>query len=194
MLKKSTNRFSLQDKETKMYKFSFLRLFGLVLFAALGIFVLPTFGLSPQRLKLFVDMPTFTLVFGGTLALLLICEGQSTLRLFPSLVLALLTDRRERDEALIAVTTRCSNLLLLAGAIAMLTGFILVLANLNDPSKIGYSFAITLMGILYAATANAWLYLVRCWAGAGAPESDPPTPPDGIGPFSAACWLWRPVA
>jgi hypothetical protein len=100
------------------------------------------------RLAIFVDIPSALFVFGVLIGGLWACFG-------PGLAMQAfrrgLTGGGEANDLHVAVMARGYQLSWGAGLVGTLVGLVIILQNMDDPSKIGPGMAVGLLTVLYGA-------------------------------------------
>ncbi|MEN9360978.1 MAG: hypothetical protein RL095_2513 [Verrucomicrobiota bacterium] len=148
-------------------RFSFARYLGSVAAFILLYWACTWTGsaFDTSKFKLFYDMPSLLIVFGVSLAIVMARHGQDAWRrLLPAMFLSPCTRRQQADEELAKLVKTAIGSAWLSGGFGLLVGLILLLANLNDPTKLGGALAVSILCPLYAFVLHLWLFVTIGWA------------------------------
>jgi flagellar motor component MotA len=113
----------------------------------LMILLVPTAILGKGSLFLFIDVPSFLIVVGGTVGALLFSFGSG----FGTALRALFRASVDKHtlQTGIEFYDRAKTYLIAWGVIGFFLGMVLMLANLTDPDSLGPGLAVSLITVFY---------------------------------------------
>lgn len=130
-----------------------LRFVGLFLVLAL-LFGAVVYSGNPV---VFFDPPSFLLVCGGVIGVLIMTQEASTWACVLRLFFGGLPEKDDTQSTLLFLETG-SRAAIGFGLMGQLIGFVTMLANLSDPSAIGPAMAVSLLSILYGVGVSEILF------------------------------------
>ncbi len=135
--------------ETGNRRFSITRTVGTIGVLFVIICTIKIFRVSRGNLLAFFDLPTFFFIAGFTFFLLLGTHGRKVLVFIPEAIKTFFFDPSGPQTDFVQIAKDGEKVSLAAGIIGVVLGQILLLVNLDDPSSIGPSMALSLLSIVY---------------------------------------------